>query len=164
MLKIISGGQTGADQAGLIAAGRVGLPTGGHMPKGFRTQRGPAPKIAALYGLKEDDSSDYPPRTRLNVKNSDATLIFGNVKSRGCSLTKRLCVEYEKEVLIIPRGLEGKQPRYWINMIASFIVTHEVKVLNIAGNREESDPGICRWTAWLLVRVFQEIKSKKQRK
>jgi hypothetical protein len=32
--RVISGGQTGADQAGLAAAKRLGVPTGGFMPKG----------------------------------------------------------------------------------------------------------------------------------
>jgi Circularly permutated YpsA SLOG family len=35
--KIISGGQTGADQAGLRTAKRLGIETGGWMPQGWRT-------------------------------------------------------------------------------------------------------------------------------
>ena len=35
--KVISGGQTGADQAGLVAARRFGIPTGGWMPRGWKT-------------------------------------------------------------------------------------------------------------------------------
>ena len=33
--RIISGGQTGADEGGLMAAALLGIPTGGWMPRGF---------------------------------------------------------------------------------------------------------------------------------
>ena len=48
--KIISGFQTGADIGGILAAKRLGLETGGTMPKGFRTEDGPRPEFAELYG------------------------------------------------------------------------------------------------------------------
>ena len=51
--KIISGGQTGADQAGLAAAKRLGIPTGGFFSKGFLTEAGPRPDLAAEYRLEE---------------------------------------------------------------------------------------------------------------
>ena len=37
---VISGGQTGADQAGWRAAEACGIPTGGWMPRGFLTEEG----------------------------------------------------------------------------------------------------------------------------
>jgi hypothetical protein len=46
--RIISGGQTGADQAGWRAARACGVPTGGFMPLGFLTEGGPRPEFAAL--------------------------------------------------------------------------------------------------------------------
>jgi len=42
--KIISGGQTGADQAGLDAAIEYGLPHGGWIPKGRLTESGTLPE------------------------------------------------------------------------------------------------------------------------
>ena len=51
--RIISGGQTGADQAGWRAARACGIPTGGAMPKGFLTEDGPRPEFAGLYGARE---------------------------------------------------------------------------------------------------------------
>ena len=75
--KVISGGQTRADQAGLIAAARFGIATGGWMPKGCRTLAGPNPELAARFGLREHPSEDYPPRTELNVLRSSGTLWFG---------------------------------------------------------------------------------------
>lgn len=38
--KIVSGGQTGADQGGLEAAEELGIPTGGWAPAGYYTEQG----------------------------------------------------------------------------------------------------------------------------
>ena len=75
MERVISGGQTGADQAGLAAAKACGIPTGGWMPKGFLTTAGPAPELAAEFGLKEH-SGEYAERTGANVRDADATIRF----------------------------------------------------------------------------------------
>ena len=48
--KIISGGQSGADQAGWRVARAFGIPTGGAMPLGFLTEEGSRPEFAELYG------------------------------------------------------------------------------------------------------------------
>jgi len=37
---VISGGQTGADRGGLIAAKELGIPTGGTAPLGYKTEAG----------------------------------------------------------------------------------------------------------------------------
>ena len=60
--KIVTGGQTGADQAGWRAAGACGIPTGGWMPKGFLTEDGPRPEFATLYDAREIPTTAYPPR------------------------------------------------------------------------------------------------------
>ena len=49
--RVTSGGQTGADQAGLAVAKRLGIPTGGCMRNGWLTEDGPFPDVAAAYGL-----------------------------------------------------------------------------------------------------------------
>ncbi|MFH7326653.1 YpsA SLOG family protein [Desulfurivibrio sp. C05AmB] len=41
LTRIISGGQTGADQAGLDVAIKLGIPHGGWIPKGRMTEAGP---------------------------------------------------------------------------------------------------------------------------
>src|SRR4051794_20445226 len=43
LTRVISGGQTGAAQAGLHAARRGGLPTGGWAPRGWLVENGTAP-------------------------------------------------------------------------------------------------------------------------
>jgi hypothetical protein len=51
--RVISGGQTGADQAGWRAARAYGIPTGGWMPLGFLTETGPRPEFTELDGATQ---------------------------------------------------------------------------------------------------------------
>ena len=68
--KIVSGGQTGTDRAGLEAAMNAGLSCGGWCPKGRKAEDG---KIPDKYPLQETESADYFVRTEMNVKDSDGT-------------------------------------------------------------------------------------------
>ena len=54
--KIISGGQTGADQAVLDIVIKLGLPHSGWIPKGRITEEGPLPD---KYKLKEMPTDSY---------------------------------------------------------------------------------------------------------
>jgi hypothetical protein len=65
--KIITGGQTGADQTGVRSAKAFGIPTGGFMPLGFRTEDGPRPEFAELYGAVVTATDNYCVRTEANV-------------------------------------------------------------------------------------------------
>ena len=47
--RVISGGQTGVDQAALRAAKAAGLETGGWMPLGWLTEECPRPEFGELY-------------------------------------------------------------------------------------------------------------------
>src|SRR5215218_8279904 len=100
--RVISGGQTGADRAALVAARAAGIPTGGWMPKGFRAHDGEHPDFAERYGVLELTSTRYPPRTALNVKESDATLRFAtDWNSSGEVLTLELCLRMKKPHLAV---------------------------------------------------------------
>ncbi len=150
--KIISGGQTGADQGGLLAGKWCKLETGGYIPKGFRTQAGPAPWLGEIYGLVETGTHDYPTRTKLNALHSDMTIIFGDHKSRGCKLTINLCKAYEKPVLVVNDFHD-----YDFIKCYRFIMEeiHGGLVINVAGNREESKPGICDKTKKFMIRLIE---------
>jgi Circularly permutated YpsA SLOG family len=71
--KIISGGQSGADRAGLDFAIATGLEHGGYVPRGRKAGDG---RIADRYNLVELTTSSYPARTRRNIEESDGTVIF----------------------------------------------------------------------------------------
>ncbi|WP_063607971.1 YpsA SLOG family protein [Zavarzinella formosa] len=153
MLKlVISGGQTGADRGGLIAAKACGLPTGGWMPKGFLAHDGRRPDLAAEFGLQEHTSVKYPPRTRMNVQHADATIrIARNWASWGELLTMRFIQQYAKPWC----DVDAAKPVTTPEDIAEFLVRHRVAVLNIAGNSESAAPGIEQFAVEFLVRVFQ---------
>src|SRR5580658_4523105 len=51
--KVISGGQTGADRAGLEVAKELGYKTGGAMPLGFEALDGPHPEFKDKYEMHE---------------------------------------------------------------------------------------------------------------
>ena len=106
--KVISGGQIGADIAALRAAKKLGIETGGWMPKGFRTKEGGKWEYADEYSMKETSTRDYPTRTGLNVAESDGTLRFAyNWNSRGERATLRCLQKYEKPYYNILRELHG---------------------------------------------------------
>jgi len=62
--KIISGGQTGADRAGLDVAIKKGIPHGGWIPKGRKTEDGTLPE---QYKLQEMPTASYPNNVRGQV-------------------------------------------------------------------------------------------------
>ena len=62
LIQVTSGGQTGVDAAALRVAKSLGIPTGGWMTKGWKTLDGPRPEYAALYGMRESESSRGPGR------------------------------------------------------------------------------------------------------
>lgn len=153
-MKIISGGQTGADQGALTAGRLLGLETGGMAPKGWRTQAGPNPGLAA-YGLVESSRSDYPTRTLYNVLDSDGTLIFGSLHSAGCRLTQRCCRKGPRPWYHV-HWTPGQDapPDEVVVQVRLWLQQYNIRVLNVAGNREESAPGIAQQTALFLCRVF----------
>jgi hypothetical protein len=92
--KIVSGGQTGVDQAGLDAAIYCKIPHGGWCPKGRKSEAG---RIPDHYDLKESTSTDYLVRTEANVVDSDATLIITPGRpSRGSLRTIEFCMKHGK--------------------------------------------------------------------
>jgi Circularly permutated YpsA SLOG family len=124
MLKVISGGQTGADRIGLEVARELGFPTGGTAPKGFLTENGPDPSLES-FGLVEDSSPSYGPRTVRNILDANGTVLFGNMNSPGSRDTIRLCKIKHKPYIVnpIPAAL------------MAFIRKHQINILNVAGNR-----------------------------
>lgn len=142
--KIISGGQTGADLAGLVAGKQLGLQTGGWIPRGFRTERGFEPELRGEYGLMETGSSSYPERTELNVMLADVTVWFGTTNSAGYRCTKRAADAHEKLMIQNPSS----------SQLREFVELLNVQVLNVAGNRESKNPGIGERTLDTLLKAF----------
>lgn len=143
-LIIKSGGQTGADQGGLASAKELRIATGGWMPRGALTELGPMPQLLEMYGLKEHPSSQYRPRTRLNVKETDGTVWFGNIGTPGYKCTARACSDYKKSFRSINSAQELRE----------FMEDYRIRALNTAGNRESSNPGIYYRTCFIIIAAF----------
>lgn len=136
-MKIVSGGQTGVDRAALDAAIENGFKTGGWCPKGRLAEDG---SIPAGYELKETVSADYSERTGKNVAGSDGTLILNIGKlSGGTALTAQFAKRHCKPLFI--RELSSEDSN---EAILDWVREKKIKVLNIAGPRESSSPGIYR--------------------
>lgn len=150
-MKVISGGQTGVDRGALRAAKAAGLATGGWMPRGWLTEEGPHPEYSELYGLQEQESADYPARTRRNIEKADATLILaGKMHSPGTRLTVQICERLGKPFAVFdPATVMVQDVLQWLPNVA---------VLNVAGNRESKSPGIERWTERFLEELFASLK------
>jgi hypothetical protein len=134
-LKIISGGQTGVDRAALDVALELGLGCGGWCPKGRRAEDG---RIPEHYPLQETATAYYPERTETNVRAADATLILTHGKpDRGTALTYKLARRLKKPFCLVDLG-EPDFP----HMVKTWLLDQNVSILNVAGPRESSRPGI----------------------
>lgn len=133
---ICSGGQTGIDRAALDASMELGLLTGGWCPKGRRAEDG---IISDKYDLIETISFDYWERTKLNVIDSSATMIFlpeNKKKCRGSFLTISYAKKYTKPYFIL------NMDTFEYEIVNKWLLKIKPNILNIAGPRESNYPGI----------------------
>lgn len=134
--KVISGGQTGVDRAALDAARAAGVPADGWCPRGRRAEDG---VIDARYPLQETETAAYSERTRLNVRDSDATLIIGAPsRSGGTQLTAQEAARLRKPLLHCEADVSANR----VEEVVDWLRRHHVRVLNIAGPRASEAPGI----------------------
>jgi len=135
--KIISGGQTGADQAGLWTAKSFGLATGGWAPEGFKTSEGPAPDLMARYGVKELPGSGYRKRTFRNVNDSDATIrLAADFGTPGEKCTLNAIKECGKPHFDVDLNTTYGRPKPNPKECAEWIIMGKFRTVNIAGNTQ----------------------------
>ncbi|MCX6165330.1 MAG: hypothetical protein NTU73_10825 [Ignavibacteriae bacterium] len=148
--KIISGGQTGADRAGLDAAKLLSIQTGGYCPNGFLTENGKDVSLKK-FKLKELKTSKYEDRTIKNVLSSDGTVIFCKTENKsiigeGTRLTYDITTNNRKPVIINPTK------RKFLN----WLIKYDIGILNVAGNRESQFPGIYNKTKNFLINALTD--------
>lgn len=137
-MKIISGGQTGADQAALDAAITLHIPHGGWLPKGRKTENGPLP---LRYALCELNSARYRDRTEKNILHADGTLIFSfGPLSGGSALTESLAIRHDRPFLHIDFELVDSTQAS--ALVETWLQTLQPETVNIAGPRASSEPRI----------------------
>ena len=144
--RIISGGQTGVDRGALIAAIELGIKHGGYCPRGRLAEDG---AIDAHFQLTETETSSYHVRTEKNVLESSGTLIIHRGPLVGGSaLTETFALRHQRPCLKI--DLNQPQPPVRVEVIRGWLRKQRIAVLNIAGPRESSQPGIQEETRQLL--------------
>jgi putative molybdenum carrier protein len=155
--KVISGGQTGADQAGLVVARRFGIPTGGWMPRGWKTLAGPNPHLGREYGLQEH-TGDYAKRTAANVRDSDGTIRFaGSFRTFGERCTLKWIKHFGRPHI----DIDIRSPRPVIDII-EWMRKNNIRVLNVAGNSEPKSrtalsSGVTAFVIDYLSQVFCQL-------
>ena len=154
---VVSGGQTGVDQAGLRAARDRGLATGGWCPPGSTCESG---KIPGHFGLtptpreRADSAPDIPRslRTEWNVRDSDGTLILLPADldiDPGTGWTRQCTNRYDKPLLVCDPRSPSTADR-----VRAWLVRHRIRVLNVAGPSESRAPGIGAATYATLYAAF----------
>lgn len=144
---LVAGGQTGADRAALDWAVAESVRHGGWCPRGRGTEDGPLPDF---YRLRETPGSGYLQRTEWNVRDSDATLVFTlSEKLDGGSKRTADCAERLGTPWLHVR------PCVHPKFIARFPAQRHVTVLNVAGKRESSAPGIASLVRQVLAQALR---------
>lgn len=150
--KIISGGQTGADQGALDGAISSGFPYGGTIPLGRKTEAGPLPHS---YRMEVLDSGNYSERTERNVVDADGTLILSHGPlTGGSALTEKIAVRLGKPCLHI--DFEVDDCRRAAERASTWLHSEQIRILNVAGPRASSDGRIYELSRELIVRLIEE--------
>jgi putative molybdenum carrier protein len=166
LVKIISGGETGVDQAALQAARDSGLQIGGWCPPGRECEAG---VISAEFPLKETERERSPnapdvprsQRTEWNVRDSDATLVITDrdasqsdaateERDSGTEWTIECARRYKRPLLVCDVDDAGAADE-----IARWVAANGIGALNVAGPAESTSPGIGDIAYTLLTDVFQ---------
>ncbi len=160
---VMSGGQTGADQAGLRIAKQFGIPTGGWMPSDWQTEDGSRPEFQQLYGMKCLHHGGYKERTEANVRLSNGTIRFAaDFNSMGEKCTLNAILDNNKPYMDIDINNSLSTPI----VVATWIREKNVKKLNIAGNKQPAKPNakafkITEFTEQFLTELFTALGFKK---
>jgi hypothetical protein len=145
LTKVISGGQTGVDQAALRAAQACGLAVGGWCPPGRECESGRIPEDLPLVETPDDRAPGAPDvprsmRTEWNVRDSDATLVLrrpGTADDPGTEWSLRCAARYGRPLLVCDPGKPGTVER-----IMAWLAAMPIRVLNVAGLSEARQSGI----------------------
>ncbi len=150
LVRIVSGGQTGADRAALDWAIARGVPHGGWCPRGRKAEDG---AIAREYQLTETPSDDYGQRTEWNVRDSDGTVILslGRTLTGGSRKTAEIAQQYGRPWLHLSKQADGADAA---ERLRRFVEEHGIRVLNVAGPRASTEPTVSGFVGETLEQAF----------
>jgi len=151
-MRIVSGGQTGADRAALDAAQELGLDMGGWVPLGRRAEDGIIPDRYS--NLREAESELPAVRTELNIRDSDATVIFSHgALTGGTALTESVARKLDKPLLHL--DLDRLSEVTASAALYDWLDRQRSRTLNVAGPRESEDPAIHAATKRVLIAALR---------
>ncbi len=131
--KIVSGGQTGVDRAALDVALEWGLERGGWCPRGRLAEDG---RIPDEYPLQETLTADYAERTKLNVRDSEGTLILTVGPPIGGTLYTIECARQLRKPYYVVDLLQNSG----VDEMRQWCTDNQITVLNVAGPRQSESP------------------------
>jgi CheY-like chemotaxis protein len=145
-IKLVSGGQTGADRAALDFAIERGIPHGGWCPAERKAEDGVIP---LRFRLRETPSAAYSERSLWNVRDSDGTVIFttDDQLTGGSNKTAQFARKLAKPWLHLAALRPGVD---CAAVLRGFIRQHGIRVLNIAGPRKSQEPTVGRFVTRTL--------------
>lgn len=159
IIKIISGGQTGVDQAVLQAAIDSDIDHGGWCPPGRVCESGKIPAQFFLEETPEERSLEAPDiprsqRTEWNIRDADGTLIVlpdSMEADPGTAWAHQVAVSYGKTTRIIdPENAD-------FTGVLDWILSNQIKVLGVGGPSEMTVPGIYDMTYRFMMKFFKAM-------
>lgn len=131
---MVTGGQTGVDRAALDAALARSVPVGGWCPRGREAEDGPLP---ASYPLWEALWPGPAVRTRLNVRDSEGTLILApGPLTGGTLLTAQAAQAWGRPLRTVDPEAAGA-----LDAVETWLRQARIRTLNVAGPRASEWPG-----------------------
>ena len=120
---------------------------GGWCPRGRLAEDG---EIPDGYHLEETRSPRYRVRTECNVIDSDATLILHSGRLEGGTrFTREMAVRHERPHLLVDLAADAD-----VEAVRRWLANKGIGVLNVAGPRESSAPGIGLAAREFVVAIF----------
>ncbi|TDI58399.1 MAG: molybdenum cofactor carrier [Alphaproteobacteria bacterium] len=153
--KIISGGQTGVDRAALDHALALDIPCGGWCPEGRRAEDGTLP---AASPAPANRGARYRRAHRTQCRHSCATLLITRglitrgPPDGGSRLTLAIAPALGR-----PHSVADLAPSADPGPVVGRLAGEGVRVLDVAGPRESSKPGIYAETSRFLGDLFRRL-------
>jgi len=144
--KILSGGQTAADQVALDVAMKLGFAHGGWIPKGRMTKTG---KLPEKYNLNEMQTDNYSECIKQNVIDSMGTLIISYGSLTGdLDYARKMALRHKRQMLAIDLNqMDGAKCALLLN---DWIHLYRIDVLHVIGPDAEVNPHVKNQTKHII--------------